>query len=60
MSKNTTRVKVKLRYLTNFFLIIIVMSSCGKPKIREVEIFETSAGGNQLAKLSEFPAAEKK
>lgn len=35
------------------------MSSCSKQKIGDVEIYETSAGGNRLSKLSEFPAAEK-
>ena len=52
--------KANIHRLTNFFLIIIVMSSCIKPKMGEVEIFETSAGGNQLTKLSEFPVTEKK
>jgi glucosylceramidase len=34
------------------------MSSCTKSKNRDFEIFETSASGNQLTKLSDFPAAD--
>jgi glucosylceramidase len=40
-------------------IILLFLSGCVKPKSWDVEIFETSESGNQLTKLTEFPAAEK-
>jgi len=40
------------------FFTILLMSSCTKSKILNAEVFETSANGNQLSQLSEFPEAD--
>lgn len=50
--------KVILPNLIIFFLIVFLMSSCTKTNKLEVEIFETSASGNKLTQLTEFPAAD--
>ncbi|GAP42010.1 O-Glycosyl hydrolase [Lentimicrobium saccharophilum] len=50
--------KAAAKHLFFYFLIIILMSSCNNPKPLEVEIFETSANGNQLTRLTEFPDSE--
>lgn len=47
--------KVVVKFQTIFFLIIALMSSCTNSKTWEVEIFETSANGNQLTQIAEFP-----
>jgi glucosylceramidase len=52
--------KAAAKHLFFYFLIIILMSSCNNPKPLEVEIFETSANGNQLTRLTEFPGSETK
>lgn len=52
--------KAAAKHLFFYFLIIILMSSCNNPKPLEVEIFETSANGNQLTRLTEFPDSETK
>jgi glucosylceramidase len=44
-----------LQHLFNFFLIILLMSSCTRSKPWDIEIFETSEGGHKLNKLAEFP-----
>ncbi|PKP52649.1 MAG: glycosyl hydrolase family 30 [Bacteroidetes bacterium HGW-Bacteroidetes-1] len=50
--------KAFVKQLSVFFLIITLMSSCSNSKKLEVEIFETSANGNQLTRLAEFPVAD--
>jgi glucosylceramidase len=40
-----------------FFLTVFFISSCMNSKKLEIDIFETSANGHQLAQVSEFPAA---
>jgi len=52
--------KAIVKYLINFLLTITLMSSCTNSKKMEVEVFETSASGNQLARISEFQAADSK
>jgi len=52
--------KAAAKHFFFYFLIIILMSSCNNPKPLEVEIFETSANGNQLTRLTEFPGSETK
>ena len=52
--------KAAAKHFFFYFLIIILMSSCNNPKPLEVEIFETSANGNQLTRLTEFPDSETK
>ena len=43
-----------------YFLLaaVMIMSSCTKQEALEVEVFETSASGNKLTKISEFSASE--
>lgn len=50
--------KVTLSNLIIYSLTIFLMSSCSKSKELDVEIFETSANGNQLAQLTEFPETD--
>ena len=45
-------------YPITFILIVILMNSCMNSKKLDVEIFETSAGGNKLTQLAEFPEAD--
>jgi glucosylceramidase len=40
------------------FFTVFLMSSCMNSKKLEVEVFETSANGNQLTQLVEFPATD--
>jgi glucosylceramidase len=39
-------------------LLVLMLGACTSEKSLEAEVYETSAGGNQLAKLTEFAAAE--
>jgi glucosylceramidase len=51
--------KINFTAKTLFLLIPALFSSCMQPNdTLEAEIFETSASGNKLAKVAEFPAAE--
>ena len=40
------------------FLTVFLMNSCTKSQKLEVEVFETSANGNQLTQITEFPEAD--
>jgi glucosylceramidase len=43
------------------FIVILIMTSCNKGnKVLEIEVFETSASGNKLAKVTEFENLEVK
>ena len=41
-----------------FFLLIIAMVGCNQNKSLQIEVFETSADGNKLTKISEFPTSD--
>lgn len=41
-----------------FFLVIIMMGCTDERKILNVEVYETSAGGNQLTKITEFTESD--
>ena len=49
-----------MKYFTNLiiFFTIFLMNSCTKPKLLNVDVFETSANGNQLSQLAEFPESD--
>ncbi len=49
---------MKLKNLT-VLLLIIGMIGCTQNSVLEVEVYETSASGNKLEKLTEFPSSEK-
>jgi glucosylceramidase len=49
--------KAILPNLIILFLTVFLISSCMNYKTLDVEIYETSASGNKLAKLDGFPAA---
>lgn len=44
--------------LITSFLFLLLMNSCTKSEKLNIEVYETSAGGNQLALLTEFPSAK--
>ncbi len=46
------------RSLTVILLISLMMSSCDKPKVLEVEVFETAKSGSKLQKVTDFPTVE--
>lgn len=50
--------KTVVKHLSIFFFIIALMSSCNNSEKLEVEVFETSANGNQLTRLIEFEESE--
>jgi glucosylceramidase len=50
--------KAVVKHLSIFFFIITLMSSCSISEKSEVEVFETSANGNQLTRLIEFEESE--
>ena len=50
--------KAALKHLSIYFFIITLMSSCNNSEKLEVEVFETSANGNQLTRLIEFEESE--
>ena len=41
-----------------FFLLIIAMAGCNQNNSLQIEVFETSADGNKLTKISEFPISD--
>ena len=41
-----------------FFLLIIAMVGCNQNQSLHIEVFETSADGNKLTKISEFPTSD--
>lgn len=45
-----------VRFSVNVFLMIILVGCGVQPKKLSVEVYETSASGNQLQKLTEFPS----
>jgi glucosylceramidase len=49
--------KSKIHQHITPFLILMLMGSCIQEKSWDVEIFETSESGNQLTRITEFPAA---
>jgi len=47
------------QYTFTLSLIVIMLSACNtSDKDLNIEVFETSASGNQLQKLTEFPTVE--
>lgn len=50
--------KAILPNLIIIFFTIFLMTSCTKPKLLNVEVFETSANGNHLCQLAKFPEAD--
>jgi len=51
--------QVYIKYLAIFYFIMTLMSSCTTSKKWEAEIYETSAKGNKLTRITEFQASEK-
>ncbi len=47
-----------MKKLNFIFLFLLCLAACTSEKPLEVEVFETSAAGNKMEKLTEFPAAE--
>ncbi|MGB1241168.1 MAG: glycoside hydrolase family 30 protein [Chitinophagales bacterium] len=48
-----------VKKITFLLSVVIMFSACTKVEPLKVEVFETSASGNQLKKLTEFSTAEK-
>jgi glucosylceramidase len=48
----------EVKYISFFFLVFMIMSCTKKQEQLKVEVYETSAGGNQLARQTEFTTGD--
>lgn len=49
---------ITFKYRTCLLLMVTIMSCTKKQEIRNVAVFETSASGNQLSRITQFPVEE--
>jgi glucosylceramidase len=54
----TTFLNSKLKYILTTFLTVASLCSCQKEKVLKMEVYETSANGHSLKKITEFAAHE--
>jgi len=50
--------EANIGYLLTILLFVALMAGCINSDILDIEVYETSASGNQLTKVTEFPEAD--